>query len=1172
MSVRLSFAALALLAVFAATSVAQTPARAPGFEGAEETSPGGFVITAQSVEGGEGPSGNVVHLEGDVTITRGGATLVGRRGTYYEGRGLAIVYGDVHGTDGGSSVACDTLRYFRDLDRAFLIGNASYADTSGITTADRIDVYRRERLAVCLGDAVAADHEGSFELTAGRIVYDFDREEARASAGPVLTTFTDDGEEQGTLRAELIEFSKDQRVTAVGDVRIDTSDVDAGARIAVLSGDGDSIELLGEPRVDQGGDLLTGARIRVFTKDGEVSRVAATGAARASYTIEADEPGEQDPDGHVDGDTLTKDFRDGDPVLTTVRGHAASEHRVGSSGERNSVTSRAIDILFFEGKIRRVVFKGSAAGVYTFAPEGGEASADTTAVPPYAAGSDTVAQVGLEAAGQGEALADAGTRAAAGLEPPAEAAADTVSAVLPLDTGPPASYYEPSAAPDTTKLEEVAYEARRIDYYVARNRIVLSEGARIEYKDTVLDAERVIYDPDSQLMTASGSPDLREASDRLAGRTLVYDLERQSGVIAGGVTTFEDGLYYGKLIAREPDGALLVDGGVYTTCAKERPDYRLVSHQMKVYLNDKVIAKPLILYIGEIPVFALPFYVFPIRKERHSGFLIPQVELGLSENKGRFIRNFGYYWAPSDYFDVSLWGDFYEQTKWIGHVEGRYKKRYTLSGSVSSSFMEELLNNRRRWDLQFSHRQEMGRNWTAGASGDFRSDAAYATDTNQTIEESVNRSLHSQIWMRGRWSSLSAGLTLDRREQLDQNTVSELLPKVDVAATQKPLMEAGPDDAWVRKVLSKVSYSWDAKAVNDRDRTSSGLDSRQAAGVGVTVRGSGRVLGWLNLSPRFTADQNWYDKDKLGRRYPSRFTYSGSVSAGTTVYGTFFPELGPVAAIRHIAEPSVSLSWTPEFDQYFDENGSDLFYTLSGFGSTPSARKAVSLSLVNKLQAKVGTGEELRRLDNLARLSTTTSYDFEAEGHKWGDLSSQLEVRPDQAVALRWNTRHSTEDWTLESTSMTATVSLTGDEPLVPDVEWEERIDTVGRSPVDELRQQLAQNEGMGRAGLRPWDGALTFRYSRGANPDLATYWLDGDVALSLTPNWRINYSLHYDIKEQQVASQEYTIHRDLHCWEAQFTRRYYDGEWEYYFRIDVKALPEIQAESGGKHLRRTVR
>ena len=1088
MNVRITLLAAAIFAI-APTATAQAP------------SDDGFVITADSVEGSEGPRGRVVRLEREVTVRRGEATLVGDHGIYYESEGVAVVFGNVHGVDEGSNIACDTLRYFRELDRALLIGNASYGDTSGVTTADRIDVYRREGIAVCDGHAVAVDYEGASELRAGRIVYDFDRNEARASGDPILTTFGDEGETDGRLSATLIEFHPSQdRILAFGGVSIETADVTASARVALLAREGDSAELTGGPSVDQDGDVLTGERILVVAPDGQLSRVVSTGEARATYSVDPAED-EEPQHGYVEGDTLTMSFEDDEPVLTTVRGSAHSEHVVGASGEMNTVSSREIDVLFAEGKIRRVVFRGDAAGTYAFLPEDSE--------------------------------------------------------------GAPA---------DTVSLESVGYRADRIDYYVGRNRIVLKEGSRVEYDDTVLVADEVEYDPDAQILSATGEPDLREKSERLAGHALSYDLSAQTGVVAQGVTTFEDGLYSGERIGRDADGTLMVGGGVYTTCASDPPHFRLVSHRMKVYLNDKVIARPVILYIGEIPVFALPFYVFPIRKERHSGFLIPQVELGITEGGGRFIRNFGYYWAPNDYMDVTLWGDYYEQTKWIGHVEARYKLRYVLSGSVDASFMEEMLNNRRRWDLKLSHRQEFGRNWTAGASGDFRSDALYASDTYQTIEESVNRSLHSQIWLRGRWSGVSAGVTLDRLEQIDLDQVSELLPKVDVTASQRPLVSADDSESALARLLSRVSYRWDARAVNDRDRVADDIDVRQAVGVGLNLRGSGKLLGWMNVSPRASARQSWYDRDKNGNRFPGRLTYDAGLAAGTTLYGTFFPGIGALQAVRHIVEPSASFSWRPEFPDYFNEDGSDRFYTLSGFASTPRKRKAVNLSLVNKIQVKLGSGEDTRKIDNLMRLSMTTSYDFEKDGHRWGALSSGLEVRPDRAVTIRWNTRHDTEDGSLENSSLTASLGLTGTEPPMQETPWEDRVVDSGRSPVADIRSEFARQADASHAGRRPWDLSATFRYSRGSEPGDATYWADGRAALSLTKNWRLNYRIHYDIKEREVASQEYTIYRDLHCWEAQFTRRYYEGEWQYYFRVSVKALPEIQAETGRKHLKRSVR
>jgi hypothetical protein len=592
---------------------------------------------------------------------------------------------------------------------------------------------------------------------------------------------------------------------------------------------------------------------------------------------------------------------------------------------------------------------------------------------------------------------------------------------------------------------------------------------------------------------------------------------------------------------------------------------------MKIYLDDKVVAKPVILYIGEIPVLALPFYVFPIRKERHSGFLLPQLELGITEGEGRFVRNFGYYWAPSDYWDASMWADYYELTRWIGHVETRYKRRYVLSGSVKASFMQELLYNKRRWDLKFSHRQEMGRVWTAGASGDFRSDATYASDSNQGIQESLNRSLRSQLWVRGRWSRHSLGVTVDRREQLDADTVSELLPKVDVTATQQPIVGSERELPGYVSWLKKISFGWSARGVNDRDRAGDETVVRQGVGVKGSLSGAGKYLGWLNLSPRLNFRQDWYDRDKDGTKFPGRFTYDAGLSARTAVYGTFFPGKLGLSALRHVMEPSASFSWTPEFPQYFDENGHDLFYTFSGFGSTPRSKKSIGLSLVNKLQVKLGSGESERKIDNLVRLSTSTSYNLKKDDRPWSDLVTGLEIRPGPAVSMRWNARHDAYGGAIRNSAVTATVNLRGEPSAVSAEPWEDRVAQTD-SPAEQLRRELEAQSMGSLLGTKAWDGSLTFRYSRGADPANASYWVDGGLAFSPSERWRFNYSLHYDLDEGEVASQEYTIYRDLHCWEARFTQRYFEGEWEYYFRINVKALPEIKAEAGKRFIQRSVR
>jgi hypothetical protein len=45
-------------------------------------------------------------------------------------------------------------------------------------------------------------------------------------------------------------------------------------------------------------------------------------------------------------------------------------------------------------------------------------------------------------------------------------------------------------------------------------------------------------------------------------------------------------------------------------------------------------------------------------------------------------------------------------------------------------------------------------------------------------------------------------------------------------------------------------------------------------------------------------------------------------------------------------------------------------------------------------------------------------------------------------------------------------------------------------------------------------------------------------------------------------------VKRELHCWEAQFTRSISGDTKEWYFKINVKLLPEVYFEQGSRGLR----
>jgi hypothetical protein len=57
-------------------------------------------------------------------------------------------------------------------------------------------------------------------------------------------------------------------------------------------------------------------------------------------------------------------------------------------------------------------------------------------------------------------------------------------------------------------------------------------------------------------------------------------------------------------------------------------------------------------------------------------------------------------------------------------------------------------------------------------------------------------------------------------------------------------------------------------------------------------------------------------------------------------------------------------------------------------------------------------------------------------------------------------------------------------------------------------------------------------------------------------------------MRHRDLVSQNFTLTRELHCWEAQFTRSISGDISEYYFKINVKLLPEVYYEKGSRGLR----
>ena len=251
--------------------------------------------------------------------------------------------------------------------------------------------------------------------------------------------------------------------------------------------------------------------------------------------------------------------------------------------------------------------------------------------------------------------------------------------------------------PDTTNKDmdaPITYTSDEILYDMQTEKTDLTGDANIKYTDVDLTSGFINVDWNGNLLKAYPTPPadstvefkkptiVERGRDPMVGDTLVYNLKSRKGRIKEGRSKADDGYYTGNEIRNNDKKVYYIENSSYTTCDLETPHFHFESMNMKIINQDKVIARPIVLYISRIPIIALPFGIFPHKSGgRHSGWIMP----GYGENsvRGQYINNFGYFWAPSDFWGTKFTMSFGDRQGFVFNLNNHYKLRYKFNGSLN---------------------------------------------------------------------------------------------------------------------------------------------------------------------------------------------------------------------------------------------------------------------------------------------------------------------------------------------------------------------------------------------------------------------------------------------------------------------------------------------------------
>jgi len=646
------------------------------------------------------------------------------------------------------------------------------------------------------------------------------------------------------------------------------------------------------------------------------------------------------------------------------------------------------------------------------------------------------------------------------------------------------------APPDSARADSVRqqsdldapidYEAQMIDNEVNGRVTVLTGRAKVKYKTMTLEAGKITVDWNARLLVAEPLPDsllaagraangkgasgandslakverglpfFSDGGDLLTGERMEYNFATEKGRVLRGRTEFQDGKYFGTQIKRADSKTLFVSKGIYSTCDDEdNPHFHFWSRKMKVVLQENVVAKPIVLFIGKIPVLALPFGFFPTRSGRHSGLIIPRY--GASTNEGRYLRELGYYWAINDYLDAKTTVDYYENSGWFFRGDLRYAKRYSFSGSLGGSLTRKNFelegSQERRWDISFNHSQQLGPTARLAASGSFASSnnfyQFFSSDRQQQLRRNViSQATYSQSFGGG---SNSLSLSLRDSKDLQNGTFDRVLPQLSLSFGQrqlfgsrdssKPKPAGGSTKPEERPWYENFYYNYSVSAQNRYTKTQTSdtatkVDRLSSANhnLNFSLNSPKRYFGWLYLNQSMQVNEDWFDRttsyttdstrtkiiSTVKKGFEARHLYSYTISANTKIYGTFQPNLGPVRALRHVVTPSIGFSYRPDFSRRYFESvelqgskGDSVVRRDRFGGSTPSGKLAgMNFSVGNLFQMKTGPEDKPKKID-LFNLNFSTSHNFAVKEFKQSDLASALFASPTQNLSLSLGASHS---------------------------------------------------------------------------------------------------------------------------------------------------------------------
>jgi LPS-assembly protein len=234
---------------------------------------------------------------------------------------------------------------------------------------------------------------------------------------------------------------------------------------------------------------------------------------------------------------------------------------------------------------------------------------------------------------------------------------------------------------------------------------VITGGVTIEYQDIKLVADKVTYNFRTGDVVGEGNVIIDQGPTRFTATQAIYNMNSKTGTFFNSTGTMDPSMYFsGDRIEKVDEDTYRLTNGVFTSCDLERPAWSFHVGDAEVTKDDYARMKDISFRAGGLPIFWAPRLIWPTKRDRSQGLLIPRARY--TDTFGVRLEN-GYFIPFGESVDATIYGDISSERYFGAGVEVRYVPTENVKiGDLRARAVHNAPEERMEWKYEFKHAQE----------------------------------------------------------------------------------------------------------------------------------------------------------------------------------------------------------------------------------------------------------------------------------------------------------------------------------------------------------------------------------------------------------------------------------------------------------------------------------